>query len=99
MVVIKIPSKAANIGLSIAAVLLALLLLEAGSTFWLNRLASPEDYRRYALYTQIDPSLFLWTGHHYLNYYPSPNYQKDRLGHNSLGYRGDEYPVQRPVGV
>ncbi len=99
MVTLRIPKFLLNLMISIRAVLLTLILLELGARIWLNHFASPEDYIRYALYTDIDPSAFRWTGHHYLNYYPSPNYHKDGTVHNSLGYRGDEFSIEKPAGV
>lgn len=88
-----------NVALSMLGILLALSLLEIGARVWLNYVASHDDYIKYSLYTDIDPKEFLWTSHQYLNYYPSPNYRKGLLSHNSLGYRGDEFSVDKPEGV
>ena len=99
MITIQVPKWLINILLSCSSVVVTLLLLEAGATIWLNHFASSEDYLRYALYSEIDPSAFRWTGHHYLNYYPSPNYRKEGTYHNTLGYRNDEFPIQKPEGV
>jgi len=99
MIIIKIPTIIVNLALSIIAILVALLLLEIGARVWLNYFASLDDYRRYALYSEIDPSLFRWSPHHYLNYYPSPNYNEEGTYHNSLGYRNDEFSIEKPEGV
>ncbi len=99
MITIRIPSLLANVLLAIFSILIALILLEIGSSIWLNHFASPDDYRRYALYSQMDPSLFRWTGHPYLDYYPSPNYHSEGTYHNSLGYRNEEFPVAKPAGT
>ncbi len=96
---IKIPKVIVNIALAIIAVLVTLALLEIGTRVWLNTLASADDFRRYALYSEIDPSVFRWTAHHYLNYYPSPHYNKDGTYHNSLGFRNDEFSVAKPKRV
>ena len=95
----KIRSLIAKLSISLIAVLVMLALLELGARVWLNTMASPDDYIRYALYDQIDPSAFRWAPHHYLNYYPSPNYNKDGTYHNSLGYRNDEFPIKKPEGT
>ncbi len=99
MSTIKIPTIITNITVSVLAIMVTCILLEIGAEIWLNHLASFSDYRRYALYKDIDPSAFRWTSHHYLNYYPSPNYSKDGTYHNSLGYRNDEFPLKKPEGV
>jgi hypothetical protein len=99
MVTIKLPAVVVNIAVSLIATLAVLLLFEIGGWAWLNYLADADDYRQYALYTQINPSAFKWTGHHYLNYYPSPHYNDEGTSHNSLGYRNDEFPVEKPAGV
>jgi lysophospholipase L1-like esterase len=73
--------------------------LEVGARLWLNYLATPEQYDRYVLYTSIEPEDYAWTPHHYLGYYPTPEYQKGLTSHNSLGYRNDEFPTAKPDGV
>ena len=42
---------------------------------------------------------YAWTPHPYLSYYPTPNYRKGQTSHNSLGYRNDEFPLEKPDGV
>ena len=95
---IRIPSKTELI-LPVFSILLTFLLLEIGSRLWLNYLATPEQYDRYVLFTSIDPKKFAFTPHPYLSYYPTPNYQKGLTSHNSLGYRNDEFPLEKPSGV
>jgi lysophospholipase L1-like esterase len=73
--------------------------LEVGAQLWLNYLATPEQYDRYVLYTSIKPEDYAWTPHHYLGYYPTPNYRKGLTFHNSLGYRNDEFALDKPAGV
>ena len=66
---------------------------------WLNYLATPDQYDRYVLFTSIEPKDFAWTPHPYLSYYPTPNYRKGQTFHNSLGYRNDEFSLEKPSGV
>jgi len=78
---------------------LTFILLEVMARVWLNYLATPEQYDRYVLYTNIKPADFAFTPHPYLSYYPTPNYRNGQTSHNSLGYRGDEFPLKKPKGV
>lgn len=85
--------------LPVFSILLTFFLLEAGARVWLNYVATPEQYDRYVLFTSIDPKDFAFTPHPYLSYYPTPNYRKGLTSHNSLGYRNDEFPLEKPDGV
>jgi lysophospholipase L1-like esterase len=95
---IRIPRKTEFI-LPIFSILLTFFLLEIGARLWLNYLATPEQYSRYVLFTSVDPKAFAWTPHQYLVYYPTPNYRKGRTFHNSLGYRNEEFTVEKPSNV
>jgi lysophospholipase L1-like esterase len=66
---------------------------------WLNYLATPDQYDRYVLFSSLDAKEYAWTPHPYLAYYPTPNYQKGLTSHNSLGYRNDEFSLEKPDGV
>ena len=85
--------------LPLFSILLTFCLLEIGARLWLNYLATPEQYDRFVLYTNIKPADFAFTPHPYLSYYPTPNYHKGQTSHNSLGYRGDEFPLKKPEGI
>ena len=95
---IRIPSKTEFI-LPVFSILLTFFLLEVGARLWLRYLATSEQYDRYILFTSIDPKDYAWTPHPYLSYYPTPNYEKGQTFHNSLGYRSDEFPLEKPSGV
>lgn len=85
--------------LPVLSILLTFCLLEISARLWLNYIATSEQYDRYVLYTNIKPADFAFTPHPYLSYYPTPNYRNGQTFHNSLGYRGDEFPLKKPNGV
>ena len=95
---IRIPSKT-EIILPVFSILLTFFLLEVGARLWLRYLTTPEQYDRYVLFTSIDAKDYAWTPHPYLSYFPTPNYEKGQTFHNSLGYRNDEFPLEKPGGV
>jgi lysophospholipase L1-like esterase len=95
---IRIPRKS-EIILPVLSILLTFLLLEIGARLWLNYLATPDQYDRYVLFTSIRPEEYAWTPHPYLAYYPTPNYRNGKTLHNSLGYRNDEFPLEKPSGL
>jgi lysophospholipase L1-like esterase len=95
---IRIPSKT-NLILLLFSVSLTFILLESGARLWLNYLATADQYDRYVLFTSIKPEDYAWTPHPYLGYSPTPNYRKGGTFHNSLGYRNNEFPLEKPPGV
>ena len=95
---LRLPGKS-ELGMLVVSVTLTFVLLEVMARVWLNYLATPEQYDRYVLFTSIKPADYAWTPHPYLSYYPTPNYRKGRTSHNSLGYRNDEFPLEKPAGV
>jgi lysophospholipase L1-like esterase len=103
VLLIKQPSLTAirktEIILPVFSIVLTFFLLEIGARLWLDYMATPAQYDRLVLYTSIKPANFVFTPHPYLSYYPTPNYRKGQTSHNSLGYRGDEFPLKKPDGV
>lgn len=91
--------KRSDVALGIFSMLLTFFLLEVMARVWLNYLAPPEQYDRFVLFTSIEPQDYAFTPHPYLVYYPTPNYKKGPTSHNSLGYRSDEFPLEKPDGV
>ena len=87
-----------QLGLALLSFLFTLLVLEAGARFWLTGIATQEQMRRYALYKDIPAAELQWSPHPYLNYYPTPGYESGLTTHNSLGYRGHEFPLEKPAG-
>ena len=95
---IKLPGRNELI-LPVFSLILTFALLEIGARLWLNYLATPEQYDRYVLFTSLEPKDYAWTPHPYLAYSPTPNYRKGQTFHNSLGFRNDEFSLEKPEGV
>ena len=85
--------------LIVLGVFFTLIVLEVICRVWINVLAPDETRKKYSLYTELRPEDKRYIPHHYLNYYPNPEYKSGGTYHNSLGYRGDEFPVEKPEGV
>lgn len=95
---IKTPRKSEFI-LLLVSVSLTFAVLEIGSRIWLNYLSTTDQYDKFVLFTDIDPEDYAFSPHPYLGYYPTPNYRKGLTFHNSLGYRNDEFTLEKPEGV
>lgn len=95
---IRLPKKS-EVGLVLFSTLLTFFLLEVMARVWLNYVAAPDQYDRFVLFTSIESQDYAWTPHPYLAYYPTPNYRKGQTFHNSLGYRNDEFPLEKPDDV
>ncbi len=93
----QFPTKS-EIVLAFASLVFTLLCAEAAARIWLNHFANRDQYLKYALYTEIDPKHLRFQPHQYLDYVLTPNYHEGRTSHNSLGYRGDEFPKAKPKG-
>ena len=89
---------AKNLVVVLTSLLVCLALLEAATRIWLQALAPESTQARYRLYTDLKPQDLIWSSHHYLNYYPTPNYRNGPRYHNSLGYRGPEISETKPAG-
>ena len=95
---VRLPNRG-EVGLLLFSTILTFALLEVGARLWLNYLATPAQYDRFVLFTSLDPSEYAFTPHPYLSYYPNPGYKRGLTSHNSLGYRNDEFPLEKPDGV
>jgi lysophospholipase L1-like esterase len=95
---IRLP-KRSEVALVLFSTFLTFFLLETTARIWLSYLATPEQYDRFVLFTSLEDSQYAWTPHPYLVYYPTPNYQKGLTSHNSLGYRNEEFALEKPEGV
>ncbi len=81
------------------ALIVLFLTLEAGSRIWLHFLASPDQKQICAYSSDLESGDFPWTKHHYLNYYPTPNYRRGMTSHNALGFRDREFLLKKPTDV
>ena len=82
-----------------ASIIFTLVLVEAGLRIWLNHFSSHSQYVKYSLYTDVPAKMYQWSPHHYLNYYPTPDYKKGLTYHNSLGYRSREFNPEKPANT
>ena len=92
------PSKQESLLLSLSLIG-SFLVAEIAMRIWLSHFSSHDQYRKYVLYTDIPPEKMQYSPHHYLNYYPTPNYRDGLTTHNTLGFRGPEVSPQRPQGT
>ena len=83
----------------LVATLATVCFLEVAARLWLGVIASPEQVTRYALYQDAPPAERRLVRHHYLNYALRPGYRRGMTAINSLGYRGEEFPREKPEGV
>ena len=96
--VIRLPGTA-EITLLTFSIFIAFVLLEIGARVWFNTLATPEQYDRYVLFTDLEAEDFACTPHPYLSYYPTPGSRNGQTFQNSLAYRNDEFPLEKQAGV
>lgn len=85
--------------LILLSILFAFLALEISTRIWLEFIAPEEVNLEYSQYSYLSPDNQRYIRHHYLNYYPNPEYRRGKTYHNSLGYRDREFPVKKPAGV
>ncbi len=84
--------KAGEILLLAGSSFLTLLLCELAAQYWLEHIASQEQLEKYGGYDSFLQNKVSFIPHHYLNYAPNPEYEL----HNALGYRGDDFPREKP---
>jgi len=91
-------------GILFAAVL-AGALLEVGARFWLHHFATEVQFRRYSTLDQYRQRFAdrgeagtPYIPHRYLGYVPAPNYDGPFRRINSLGFRGEEFPLEKAPG-
>ena len=95
---ITLPSKK-DFAVIAVSTLVSILLVETGLRVWLNHFSTHSQYIKYSLHTDVPPEMYQWSPHHYLNYYPTPDYKKGLTYHNSLGYRSREFNPEKPANT
>jgi len=101
---ILISSRWVNIVITIITVVVTLGCAELAVTFYLNYWANEETFLKYGFITDVRQKLNeqgtrpMFEPHRYLGYIPKKNYKTDVNKHNSLGFRGEEFPVKKPKG-
>lgn len=85
--------------LVVGSTVFSFFILEGSARVWLNYLATDAQARDVKLSGDVDQRSLQWSPHHYLDYYPTPNYRRGRTSHNSLGYRDREFSVHKPAGT
>lgn len=87
------------------AAVLSLLLLEGGARLWLTRVASPDDFVRYASLDQLrarseetGQGFSRYARHLYVGFVGSPGWERGADRHNALGFRGDPVAQPKPPG-
>lgn len=85
----------ANLLLLLGSILFTFLLCELATRFWYAKIANVEQIKKYGLLSQVPDSVWQIKPHHYLNYSLNPNFRKDSMSHNSLGYRGAEFDMNK----
>jgi lysophospholipase L1-like esterase len=91
-----------NLLLSVLSIFFVLIVIEICAQIYINHFASEEAFTRYASLSQLQKkegfpsSKSRYTPHRYLGYYPTPNFQKKKDKHNSLGYKGQNIEKPKP---
>ena len=85
---------------------ISIILAEIFAMIWINFELKKSDNLTYTKLKIIDRNNQRWETHPYLNYIPRPGFQvKDSVtnkiidSHNSLGFRGPEFSLNKPAGV
>ncbi len=91
-----------NIRTVLFSILVTFIVLEVFARIWLFNFTDEKTFRTYASLQQLQSTdwnqQFKFTYHRYLGNYPTPNYVEGKNRHNSLGYRGEDFPIEKPAG-
>ncbi len=81
---------------------LAVVALELGARIWLRRWASEEAFANFGTIADLQErsgNYGRFIVHRHLGFALTPNYQRDRNRHNSLGFRGEDISIKKPEGT
>ncbi|MGD2095392.1 MAG: GDSL-type esterase/lipase family protein [Phycisphaerales bacterium] len=88
--------------LLVCSISLIFITLEIGMRVWICHFANERHVLKYASVKQLEKKHKdikpRWSVHRYLGHYPTPDFEKGKNKHNSLGYRGDEIVLPKPEG-
>lgn len=94
-----------RLALLLGSLVVGILLAEAAAEIWLYEIASREQFQQYASWEAIqaraaeeDRPVARYSPHRYLGFLPTPNYREGEERHDSLGFRGDPFPIRKPPG-
>lgn len=80
-------------------------MVESGARLWLNVFATPDQFRDYASLKQnrkrmakTNQSFSKYAPHRYIGYAGAPQFLRGKDVHNEHGYRGDSFPLKKPLG-
>jgi hypothetical protein len=82
------------------SILLLLGILEGLSKLYIEHFAKEQSFKKYASVEQLRQreNLSISSMHRYMGYIPTPNFQRGKNKHNSLGLRGEEVILPKPEG-
>jgi lysophospholipase L1-like esterase len=96
---------AGRLALLVGSLVVGLLLAEGAAEIWLHEIASREQFLQYASPEAAqaraaaeEHPVSRYSPHRYLGFLPTPNYREEEERHDSLGFRGDPFPVRKPPG-
>lgn len=87
--------------LTVVGVVLAAVLVELGALVWLRWFAGDETFQRYASIGQLRArfgEFERFRAHRHLGFALAPGYQKGTNRHNQLGFRGEEFALDKRPG-
>lgn len=94
-----------NFSIVLGLVVIPFTIAEIISRVYLYTVADADTFVRYASVNQFarfnkeaDTEALRWTTHRHLGYIPTPGYRSGLNRHNTLGFRGEEFPVRKPEG-
>lgn len=94
----RLPTKS-ELTLSIFSIFFTLVLCEWAAHYWFDNMATADDLKKYGLFHQIPANQWRIQRHHYLNYSLTPGFTRDKLSHNSKGFRGKEFEKEKADSV
>jgi lysophospholipase L1-like esterase len=72
----------------------SIIIAEAGAHLYIRFVVKPKE-KKY--YTIKKPEKWIYTPHHYLVYTNKKNFKNGKQYHNSLGFRGGEFPQKKEI--